>query len=231
MKRVVLSLIAVFYSAIPLLGQTQGSRELSAPLGENHKIQSRAGQGGADLSTRLKGELGAAAEKEDQHPLRNIAQSMTEVQRRMSQNDAGPATLAIEKQIIADLDLLIDHARNSSGKSALNASAIQQSPAGDLNTPPNFQPSANETQKPGKQPAAQSSPTAPGSQARKADLQETQSRMKKLWGELPANVRQQMLQTPVEQFVPEYEGLIEDYFRNLSDEKMKDESRTQRAEY
>jgi hypothetical protein len=229
MDRIILSLIIGFYSAIPLLGQTQGSREYSAPLEEDQKTQNRAGQGGAELGAQLKGELGAAAEKEELNPLLNIAQSMMEVHRRMSQNDAGAATLTIEKQIIADLDRLIDEARKSAGQKALN-NAIRQTPASDRNIPPNSQPDANEAQKPGKQPAAQSSPLAPGNQARKSDLQDTQARMKKLWGELPADVRRQMLQMPVEQFVPKYEGLIEDYFRNLSDEKMKDESGTQSAE-
>ena len=43
--------------------------------------------------------------------------------------------------------------------------------------------------------------------------------MKQLWGELPQRDREQMLQLPVEEFLPEYELLIEDYFRRLSEEK------------
>ena len=37
-----------------------------------------------------------------------------------------------------------------------------------------------------------------------------------LWGELPEHLRNQMLQRPDETFLPKYETLIEDYYRQLS---------------
>ena len=43
--------------------------------------------------------------------------------------------------------------------------------------------------------------------------------MEELWGELPPRQRQQMLQLPVEEFLPKYELLIEEYFRRLAEEK------------
>ena len=50
-------------------------------------------------------------------------------------------------------------------------------------------------------------------------MEEMRSLMNNLWGELPPHVREQMLQTPVEEFIPKYQDLIEDYFRDLSNEK------------
>ena len=41
--------------------------------------------------------------------------------------------------------------------------------------------------------------------------------MKRLWGELPERQREQMMQMPLEEFLPEYELMIEDYFRRLSE--------------
>ena len=55
--------------------------------------------------------------------------------------------------------------------------------------------------------------------ARKPDIEETRAAMSRLWGELPARARQQMLQSPVEEFSPKYEVLIEEYFRRLAEEK------------
>ena len=43
--------------------------------------------------------------------------------------------------------------------------------------------------------------------------------MKRLWGELPEQVRQQMQELPAEDFPPKYESLIEEYFRRLAEEK------------
>ena len=45
------------------------------------------------------------------------------------------------------------------------------------------------------------------------------SLMNNLWGELPAGAREQMQQTPMEDFIPKYQDLIEDYYRDLSNEK------------
>ena len=43
--------------------------------------------------------------------------------------------------------------------------------------------------------------------------------IRRLWGQLPEHARGQMLQSPVEEFPPKYEVLIEEYFRRLAEEK------------
>jgi hypothetical protein len=40
--------------------------------------------------------------------------------------------------------------------------------------------------------------------------------LKDVWGQLPERMRQQMMQSSVEEFLPKYELLIEDYFKALS---------------
>jgi hypothetical protein len=42
-----------------------------------------------------------------------------------------------------------------------------------------------------------------------------QDLLKNVWGELPPRLRQQMLQSSMEQFLPKYELLIEEYFKTL----------------
>ncbi len=76
-----------------------------------------------------------------------------------------------------------------------------------------------------KQDAGSAKPTA-GSQrpngdgkTYKPDMQQMREVMKQLWGELPPHQREQMLQLPLEEFLPKYELLIEEYFRRLSEEK------------
>jgi hypothetical protein len=49
--------------------------------------------------------------------------------------------------------------------------------------------------------------------------------MGRFWGELPERDRQRMLQIPVEEFPPKYESMIEDYYRQLSNEKIKNDKR------
>jgi len=189
-------------------------REVFGPGEKNEKdrLQNRAGQRGADLDEQLQRELGAAAEKEDDNPLLNVARTMLQVRRRMAQTDAGPATLNLQKQIVADLDQLIEQARKS-GQCSSSSPNGQKSSTQKPKTSPS---------KPGNKPATGSSPRPPDNQTRKPDMDEMRTMMNDLWGELPPHVREQMLQTPVEEFMPKYQDLIEDYFRDLSDEKKND---------
>jgi hypothetical protein len=192
-------------------------REVFGPDGKKEKLQTEAGQGGPDLNQRLQRELGAAAEKENDNPLLNIAQSMFQVRQRMAQSDTGPATLNLQKQIVADLDLLIDQAKKSCGRCSSSCSNPQQSAQKSGSSP--AKPGAKAGQKSGNKPAAASSARSPDGKPPKPDMEEMRLIINNLWGELPPHVREQMLQTPVEDFIPKYQDLIEDYFRDLSNEK------------
>ncbi len=197
--------------------KSQIERELFGPDEKKDKPQAGAGQGGDDLNRRLRQELGAAAEKENDNPLLNIAQNMSQVHERISQSDAGPATLNLQKQIVADLDLLINQACKSAGQCSSGACNAKQSAR--KTSASCSKPGAKAGQKPGNKPAGARGTKQPGGEADKADMDEMRSLIDNLWGELPAHVREQMLQSPMEDFIPKYHDLIEDYFRDLSNEK------------
>ena len=74
--------------------------------------------------------------------------------------------------------------------------------------------------KPRKGPAATSNqrPQANG-RTREVDMDQMRAVIKKLWGELPQHQREQMLQLPIEEFLPKYQLMIEEYFRRLAEEK------------
>ncbi|PHS11636.1 MAG: hypothetical protein COA78_09365 [Blastopirellula sp.] len=42
--------------------------------------------------------------------------------------------------------------------------------------------------------------------------------LKETWGHLPEKIRQQLMNTSIEKFLPKYEKLTEDYFRKLAEE-------------
>jgi len=216
-------LFNVLYSGNSAMAQTQGGWEIISPIEKTDRPQSRAGQGGAEVGEQLNGELGAASVKEDDNPLINIGQSMIQVGRRMIQTDAGPATLALQKQIIADLDRLIDQVRKSAGPGSASASNKDSSSAQDSSDSARYKPGMDDAQKLGANPATRNSAQVPvNSPTRKNDAQEMRTMIKDLWGELPGHVRGQVLQMPIEEFVPEYQELIEDYFRDLANERIGD---------
>ena len=169
---------------------------------------------------QLKRELGAAAEKESDNPMLQIARQMTEAKQRIAKADSGAGTQQLQRQIVDDLNRLIEQAR----KKACQCKPGQcQSQPSEQKQPPQQPPKPNS--KPGKnpnsKPAAPGSPRPPGKNAaKKSDAAaETRDAMQRLWYLLPQHAREQMLQSPGEEFAPKYELQIEEYFRRLSQEK------------
>ena len=150
-------------------------------------------------------------------PFVDVAQKMRDVEKRIARTDSGKDTQNDQKRIMEQLELMIEQMRNSccgGGKPG------EKQPDGGTCKRKTISPSKKACQ--GKQPGMS---TANGEVARpqpdsgQADMEQVQAIMKRLWGELPQRDREQMLQYPVEQFLPEYEQLIEEYYKRLSREQ------------
>jgi len=194
------------------------------PLDPVDRAASQPGETGdgvdEELRQRLRRELGAAADAEDDDPLLEIARLMREAEGRLKQRDVGPVTRDMQRQIVDDLDKLIEEARKKAGQCRSGSSASQPI-AGRA---PQTQPDAPAGQPAGAQsnnPAADSSPRPREAEGgpRQVDIEQVRAIIKELWGELPAQQREQMIESPPEEFLPEYELLIEEYFRRLAEEK------------
>lgn len=176
---------------------------------------------GTDLKRKLTAELGAAAVAEDDDPLLTVARRMHEVESRIAQAQSGAQTQQAQKQIVADLEGLIQEARKScAGSTAASSGSQATGPREKVPQPspkpgtaqgkPDAKPARNSTAKPGT-----SKGTKPDVQAVRAMIQQ------QLWGSLPERERQQLLQLPMEEFLPKYEQLIIEYFRRLTQEQGK----------
>ena len=190
-------------------------RELFTP-GEG---QGRAGRPrDEDLPDAGQRNNGTGVTIEHDNPLVEISRRMREAQRLIGRNDSGSTTQALQEQVVADLDKLIEQAR----KACKKCSPGDKQPQGVSARKPVGQPpkQPGNGQKPSDKPATNSSPRPKGNgQAAKVDVEAVRDVIKALWGELPQNEREQMLQLPIEEFLPKYELLIEEYFRRLSEEK------------
>ncbi len=162
----------------------------------------------------------------DDNPLTSISRQMRQVQQRLAQGQVDEETLRLQREIVARLEKLLRqmNRRRRSSSSSSSASRRQQSgaqsqpqaqsrptssPAGGTqaaNRPaarPNPQPKQTQAQRP-KPPAIKSA------RAMVQDL------LKRIWGHLPPRMRQQMLQSAGDRFLPQYELEIEEYFRRVS---------------
>lgn len=152
-------------------------------------------------------------------PLERIEQSMHQASRLINRVDTSGETGRVQQQIVDDLDKLI-------------AQMEKQCQGGQCNNPkPSPQQESQRSQpKPGgkssQASASQSSSAAGDSTARlgksaptAADKRSAEELMKEAWGHLPQRLREQMLQSSSDEFLPEYREELKQYFKRLAEEQ------------
>jgi hypothetical protein len=205
--------------------RTAGLQRAVGPSGEPTDEQARQYQQVSEEQGRLADTVlrPLHAEEEADEPLLEIGRQMREAQQRINQHDSGPVTQELQGQTVANLERLIQQARSAAKSSSPGANqpqpVAQRTPDGS--SPSKSGPSA--AQKPGSSPTVAGSPRPSGDgKVHKPDLDAMRAAVRRHWGELPEHARQQMRQSPAEEFPPKYEVLIEEYFRRLAEEKRRD---------
>ncbi len=160
----------------------------------------------------LEKELGQSAVDEARNPLLGIARSMRLVEGLIDENRSGKQTQDIQDDIITDLDALLKRAKKKCQSCSSQCQSVAQRKPTDQPKPSQPKegsakpkPATTSNAKPGKADGA-----AP-------DMAEMMAVIKQVWGELPEKERQQMLQSSVEEFLPKYAELIEQYYRRLAE--------------
>ena len=187
-----------------------------ALLGEPDNADAKD-RGGDDPDKKPKQQNGSAARQADQQEdrLLQAVKGMRDAQTRLAQGKSDAITQHVQRQVVADLQQIIDEAKKS-GK------CLGQPMAGNCNKPgkpggsPNAQPksnTANDRPTGESDPHAKHEPKQPLTE-RAATAVDTMKQQYKL--ELQSRQRDTMLEWPSEYFLPEYERDIEDYFRRLS---------------
>ena len=162
----------------------------------------------------LEQELAEAAVDEAKNPLLSIARSMRLVEGLIDENESGQKTQQIQSEIIADIDSLLKRAKKKcQACSSQCQSVAQRKPT---------QPPKKSKPKEGspKPKAATTSNAKPGkAEGETPDMAEMMAVIKQVWGELPEQDRQEMLQSSVEEFLPKYAEMIERYFKRLAEDR------------
>ncbi len=153
-------------------------------------------------------------------PLERISNRMHEAHRLIASQNNDGSTKKVQEAIVSDLDQLIDEL----SKQCKNCSN------GQCDKPPQEQQqTSNSTPKPsqGKQPAStsqaqtaaqQSQPPAGGGKPSSPGEASDEELVKRLWGQLPSHMREQLLQSSADEFLPKYQSELEEYFRKLSED-------------
>jgi hypothetical protein len=162
----------------------------------------------------LEEELAESAVDEAQNPLLGIARSMRLAENLIEQSDSGEKTQKIQSEIIADIDTLLKQAK----KKCQSCSSKCQSTAQRKPTQPPKKAKPKEGS-PKPKPATTSNAKPGSAEGEMPDMGEMMAVIKEVWGELPEQERQEMLQLSVEEFLPKYADMIERYFRRLAEDR------------
>ena len=192
-----------------------------ALLGEPKKPDNAAkdrGTGVSDKEPKQQNEPAANKDGQQEDRLMQAVKGMRDVQTRLAQGKSDAITQHVQRQVVADLQQIIDEAKKS-GKCLGQPMAGNCNKPGKLGGSPNAQPKSNTAN---DRPARESNPNAkqepkPPLTERAAIARDKKKEQYKL--ELQAHQRETMLELPSEYFLPEYEREIEDYFRRLSADK------------
>ena len=145
-----------------------------------------------------------------------IARLMRQVQERIANHEVSAGTQNLQQEIVAELDALIKELQQQKKRSS--ASNSQASSASNPQVQqPDQQPDEGQ-QSPGNQPANNSTERLGQENAVASDAATLEALVKQVWGHLPDRARQEMQNATVEDFLPKYQQLIEDYYRRLAEE-------------
>lgn len=154
-------------------------------------------------------------------PLTPIAQRMQSAAQLISVDGNGAEQPApVQKQVVADLDKLIAQME----KECQGGGECKPKPEKEKQASKRSKPKPGKGSKPGKpsskpsQAAAKDSTTRMGSApVANANGQSPEDLMKAAWGHLPARLREQMVQSSSDEFLPEYQEELEKYFQRLAE--------------
>jgi hypothetical protein len=155
-------------------------------------------------------------------PLARIGKQMRQAGGLIGQSKSGGQTQELQKRIVTDLDQLIREARKQQQQQQSSSSTKQQKSGREQvkQAKPGMAQS-----KPSDEPARDSSEKLGKNDVRKPDMGQMNDLIKDIWGQLPERQREQMMQSSIDQFLPKYELLIEEYFKALVERQQAGSSR------
>jgi hypothetical protein len=166
-----------------------------APTPETGRPEAPTLSGGEDL------DFGGQAD-----PFGRLAAKMQRSREALAMGNSAAPTQDLQQEILSDLDALLKKMQkqcaggqcNTPGSSAGNSPGTGQKPS---SRPPND--STARVGKPGD------TEVQPGEEA---------DTMREVWGHLPPKVREAMQNATLEEFLPKYDKLIEDFYRRLAEQ-------------
>lgn len=164
-----------------------------------------------------------AGEDVGESPLARISGRMASASQLIAKQNLDGETREVQEEIVSELDKLIEKLNKqcqncSSCSGQCNKPGSQQTQS-STPKPSGSKPNASQTQSSGAKESRVSA--GGGGEAQPGEVADSQA-VKQLWGQLPERLRQQLLQSTADEFLPKYRAELEQYFRRLAEEQSSD---------
>ena len=160
-----------------------------------------------------------AAGGQDADPLLRVSQEMRNVEELIPRRASRPHAEQLQELIVDELARLIEQAEQQRAQQSSSKSKQKQEQATrQRQSVQQPKPSAADGGKNSSKPAQDSTNRLGQADAARVDPESFKAMMKDTWGHLPERDREQVLQNSPDKFLPQYELMIEMYFRRLAED-------------
>jgi hypothetical protein len=155
---------------------------------------------------------------EDPDPLVRVSEAMRTAEELIPQTARRAHAKALQDRVIDDLSRLIEQAESQrSQQKSKGSQSKQQQQTKERQQVKQAQQSKGNSGKDSNKPAEDSSNQLNNAQAARPDPEAFRALLKDTWGHLPARDREQVLQNSPDKFLPQYELMIERYYKRLAE--------------
>jgi hypothetical protein len=156
---------------------------------------------------------------EDADPLVHVSDQMRAVEELIPKPASRTHAEELQKRIVDDLARLIQQAEAQRARQQSSAAKSKRESASSKRQSVQQPKQAGAPGKESNKPAQDSTNRLGKAEPARPDPQLFQNMMKDAWGHLPKRDREQVLQNTPDKFVPQYELLIEKYYKRLAEDE------------
>jgi len=180
------------------------------------KPADRPADASSDLDQQLLEQLAEGEDigQESSHPLVSIGRRMRVAEALIGRQVTSQKTQRVQQLVIEDLDRLIEQLQKQCRSGQCSSKSAPKPGA-----KPGSKSRAGSGENTGaNQPAKESTERTGGQASGREELARLQQMLKQIWGHLPPKLRDQLQSSSIEEFLPKYEKLIEEYYTRLAEE-------------
>ncbi len=194
----------------------EGAGDLkNAPKAQPSKPRA-ADEPSAEAKNEVGEDVGEPGEHDD--PLSRISQEMRASEDYIREQVKRAAAEKVQRRIVDDLAKLIDQVEKQSAQQSSSSEKEKKSQKTGKRRMVQ-QPKSGQQHHDSNNPAKDSTDRLGKAETAKPDPRALKEMAKDSWGHLPAHAREQMSQNWPERFLPQYELMIERYYKRLAEEQ------------